>query len=339
MAGGNNRIIGKDARMALLAILSMMIFGSAFWAIVIALEDIPPVTLGFLRAAIAAVFMVGLYLFLGFVLKRRRWLDPEVIFLGGLKNKRMMLIVFGTAFFGTAVPNTLQNIGMLMMDPSSTSSLASLIQGIGPVFTIFLAWILLKERMGIWKVLGLVITIPCTIFLTTYSGEGLSFTSDDAIGGFLNLLTAVSYSISGILLKTALNRKADPVALLGMNSLLATIMLLPLITILWITGVEEHIGAFNISLESGLSLIYLSVCVYAVAAIIFYKVLRSGELSKLIFFVFLLPLFSVFLGYLLLGERLEPLQILAGLILLAGVWLAQRSKKGNRDRVVRPPKV
>ena len=317
----------------------MMIFGSAFWALVLALDDIPPITLAFLRALIAAIFMILMYLFLGLVLGRKRWLKRERFLYAGLKDRKHIFLIIGTAFFGMALPNIMQNVGMMMMDPSSTSSLASLIQGIGPIFTIFLAWIFLKERLGIWKIVGLLIAIPCTIVLTIYSRDGFSIGSDAAIGGILNLLTAISYAISGVLLKMVLNKGADPVSLLGLNSAFGALLLLPITLLVWILSIEEPIGYFSISLISGLSLFYLSVCVYAVAAIIWYKVIRWGDLSRVIFFIFLLPVFSVLLGYVLLGERLEVIQLLAGGLLLFGVWISQRSKKDKKPQLLRPPKV
>lgn len=269
-------MIERNDRSTILAIFSMMVFGTAFWAIVLALKDIPPVTLGFLRSAIAAVFMMSMYLFLGLVLNRRNLLRKEWWLFVRMKKRRYLLIVLGTAFFGAALPNILQNVGMMMMDPSTKSSLASLIQGVGPVFTIFLAWIFLKDKIGVWIFVGLLISIPCTIILTTYSGNGIDLGSDQVFGGVLNLLTAVSYSISGILLKMALNRKADPVALLGMNAFLGALFTLPVLMVVWIAGVEDPIRAFSMSLESFLALIYISVCVYAVAAIIWYRVLSTG---------------------------------------------------------------
>jgi drug/metabolite transporter (DMT)-like permease len=317
----------------------MMIFGSAFWAIVLALRDIPPITLGLLRALIAALFMVFLYLLLGSILGRKGWLRRDTFLMAGLNRKRHLVLVLGTAFFGTALPNIMQNIGMQLMDPSSTSSLASLIQGVGPVFTIFLAAIFLGERLGPWKIAGLVVAVPCTVVLTSYSPGGFQIGTDQFTGAVLNLMTAISYSIGGVLLKMVLNRGANPVALLGLNSVMGFLITLPVAIIMWILSIEDPCQILGLSLQSGLALFYISVCVYAVAAIIWYKVLRTGDLSRITFYVFLLPVFSVLLGYLLLGERLDLVQISAGIILLFGVWLSQRSKKDISTQAVRPPKV
>jgi drug/metabolite transporter (DMT)-like permease len=58
-----------------------------------------------------------------------------------------------------------------------------------------------------------------------------------------------------------------------------------------------------------------------------------GELSRVTFFVFLLPVFSYFVGYIMLDERLGTVQLMAGAILLAGVGISQvRRKKGIKTR-------
>lgn len=320
-----------------LAIFSMMVFGTSFWAIVIALEGIPPITLGFLRALIAFIFMILLFIFLRFFRGEGRWLRRKQFWYGGLKDERFIFMILGSAFFGTALPNMLQNTGMLMMDEGSTSSLASLIQGIGPVFTIVLAAVVLKERLGPWRTTGLVIAIPSTIVLTTYGTGGFDLGTDEAFGGFLNVLTALSYSISGLFLKSAFNRGAHPVSVLTLNSLFGAVFTLPFLLFFWFIGMEDPLVIIDISGIQVLSLLYLSVCVYAVAAIIFYKVMRNNDLSGVMFFVFLLPVFSTLLGYILLDERLSAIQVLAALVLLVGVFISQITGSKKKNQVFRAP--
>lgn len=322
----------------LLAILSMMIFGSAFWAIVIALDGIPPITLGFLRAFIAFIFMILLFLILKYFRNEKIWLTGKRFWLAGMSDRRYLFLIMGCAFFGTTLPNMLQNVGMLMMDEGSTSSLASLIQGAGPIFTIMLAAIILHERLGPWKITGLVIAIPSTIVLTTYGSGGFDIGSEEALGGFLNLLTALSYSFSGLFLKSSFNRGANPVSLLTMNAFYGTLFTLPFLIILWIIGLEDPTMIVRIDLAELLSLIYISICVYAIAAIIWYKVMKRSELSKVTFFVFLLPIFSTAMGYLLLDERLTAVQIAAALVLIVGVFISQRTIRRSKADILAPPR-
>ncbi len=316
--------------MAVLAVLTMVVYSTSFWALVVALEDIPPLTLGLLRSFLAFLFILGLFFTLAIFKGDNRFLRPRYLLFAGLKKRRFALLFFGTAVFGTVLPNIFQNIGMTMMDPSSTSSLASLLQSVSPVFTITLSWVILRERLTTWKVVGLAIAIPATAFLTTYDQSGFDLGSDETVGALLNLLTALCYSFSGLFLKKALNEGAEPISIIALNGSLGTLLLLPIAVIFWAVGAEDPLLAFDAGLPALLSLIYLSVCIYAATSIVWYRVIRSDELSRITFYVFLLPVFSYIFGYIMLGDRLSLVQTISGLVLLFAVYLAQL--RGNPFR-------
>jgi drug/metabolite transporter (DMT)-like permease len=331
MAPGSRRqdpVAGGIATMTLLALASMLLFGTSFWGLVIVLEDVPPVTLGLLRALLVGAFMLGV-LYAGSRYLGHSWMTRKrSLITAGIRGKRALMIAVSIALFSTALPNLFQNVGMTMMDPRSTSSLTALIQGISPVFTILLAFIFLRERMGPYKVIGLVIAIPATIVLTTYGAGGFSFDGSHTIGAFLNLLTAVSYSISGLLIKTALNRGARPINLVTVNAIYGMFFLFPPSLICWIAGWEDPTTLLSAGASTWLALFYVSIGLYGITAVIWYRVIRMGELSRVTFFVFLLPVFSYIIGYILLDERLGAVQLIAGVVLLAGVGISQVRKKG-----------
>jgi drug/metabolite transporter (DMT)-like permease len=277
---------------------------------------------------------LGLFLFLWAVRGERKYLRRESLFFAGLKDRRYAPLLVGTALFGTVIPNVLQNIGMKMMDPSSTSSLASLIQGVSPIFTILLAWMVLKERLTTWKVVGLALAIPATIVLTTYSQSGMDLGSEETVGALLNLLTALCYSLSGLFLKSALNKGAKPIPIIAVNSFLGTILLFPVTLVFWALGTEDPLVSLDAGPAALLSMVYLSVCIYAITAMVWYRVIRSDDLSRITFYVFLLPLFSYVFGYIMLGDRLSTVQVASGAVLLLAVYLAQL--RGNPLRGQRP---
>ncbi|MDG6225216.1 MAG: DMT family transporter [Candidatus Thermoplasmatota archaeon] len=317
-----------------IAILSMAMFGTSFWGIVLALRGIPPVTMAFLRPLIASISLICFFFIIG---KCRVLGGFRGLFTAGIGGRMPILPILGTAMFGSVLPNILQNIGMLMMDPGSTSTLASLIQGGGPVFTILLASVVLKERIGVFKVAGLFIVVPATFFLSAYSSEGFSLTSKETVGGLLNLLTAVSYSVSAMFLKIALNRGARPERLIIMNGLLAGLMTAPVLAVFCIAGWEDPASILNASAESLLALFYVSFGIYAVSGLLWYRAYRSDEVSRITFYVFLLPLFSAVWGYAMLGERLSPPQLAAGILVLVGVGIAQvRTRVRTRVNPIYP---
>jgi len=327
--GKNN----SDLKMTLIAVGTMLLFGTSFWALVVALDGIPPITLGLLRALFVTLFMLAVFIFMGKFLKRKGMLLRRNILTAGVKGNRPFLLVIMFALFSTVLPNLFQNIGLTMMDPSSTSSLAGFIQGVAPVFTIILAVIFLRERLGKWMFIGLMFSLPASAVLTTYGSGGFDLTSAETFGAFLNLLTALSYSISGILLKTALNRQARPIHLVFVNAFYGAVMLIPFALVAWLMGWEDPISMFGSGIEVWLALIFVSIGLYGITAALWYKVIRSGELSRLIFFIFLIPVFSYGVGYVMLDERLDAVQMISGLILLVGVGVSQiRGKKViNRD--------
>ncbi|MCK5774348.1 MAG: DMT family transporter [Thermoplasmata archaeon] len=325
------RVTGRRLILALrstpaMALFTMMLFGTAFYALVVALEDVPPVLLATTRSSLASVFLVGLLL----VFWERTTGTPrgdltvKRLATADMKGKGPIWLILGFALFSTLIPNVMQNVGMTMMDPSSTSSLSSLIQGIGPVLTIFLAAFILREHLDRWKVLGLTITLPATLILTTYGPSGFQLASDTTLGGLLNLGTAASYSISAIFLKSALNRGGNPILLVTVNMIIGSILIIPIQIMLMVIGWESPADLLNISFSSFLAIIYLSISIAAIASFIWYLVLQREKVSKAIFYIFLLPAFPVLLGYLLLGERLDIVQIAAGLSVLLGVFVSQR---------------
>ncbi|MBN1389080.1 MAG: DMT family transporter [Candidatus Thermoplasmatota archaeon] len=314
-------------RMSGLAILCMVLFGTSFWGLVLALEVIPPVTLGFLRAFLVSVFMLSMFFLLGRFGSRNGLFARKNLLLAGLEGKGGLVTVVCFAFFSTVLPNILQNLGMTMMDPGSTSSLTAMIQGVGPVFTIILAVIFLHEKLGPWKLAGLLVTVPAAMVLTTYGSGQWDLGSSETIGAFLNLITGLSYSISGLILKYAMNRGASPVHLVSVNAMYGAAILLPVTVFTWIMGWEGPAWIFHAGADVWLALFYISICLYGVTPTIWYRVIRSGELSRVGFFVFLLPVFSYLVGFFMLGDRLGPVQLGAGCVLLAGVGISQIRRK------------
>lgn len=324
--GTMGRIIRTLRSTPAMALFTMMLFGTALFGMVVALEDVPPVLLATTRSSLASVFLVGLLMIFwerATGIPRGNITFKRVV-TADLKGKGLIWIILGFALFSTLLPNIMQNVGITLMDPGSTSSLSSLIQGIGPVLTIFLAALILREHLDKWKVLGLVITLPATLILTTYGSSGFQLTSDTTIGGLLNLGTAISYSISAIFLKIALNRGGNPILLVAVNMIIGTILIIPIQIILISIGWESPADILHISLPSLLAVIYLSISISAIASFIWYLVLQREKVSKATFYIFLLPAFPVILGYLLLGERLDIIQVSAGLSVLLGVFISQR---------------
>ena len=122
-----------------------------------ALAEIPPLTLGLLRFAIASVCLVGL---LYARLPRGQRLPP--------RDERRRL--WGLAFI--AVP---LNQGFFLVGLSlSTAAHAALLYSLTPLFVLLLAWLALGESLGARGAIGLLFALGGTVFVLLQRGLDLS---------------------------------------------------------------------------------------------------------------------------------------------------------------------
>jgi drug/metabolite transporter (DMT)-like permease len=209
------------------------------------------------------------------------------------------------------IPNVSQNIGMQY----TTASTSSIIQASAPIFTIILAFIFLKESKKMSKIFGSIIAMTGVILLV--SGGRLEF-GGTTYGNVLILVSAVSYAISGIILKKGL-MEIKPSHLLSFETFFGFIFLVGA-TVLF--GDFQQILSFD--LYTWFLIGILAVFASAIAAILYYVVLADTELSKLIVFLYLIPLFAVVFSYFMLGEVISIQVLLFAVLIIFGVALAQK---------------
>ena len=222
------------------------------------------------------------------------------------------LILIGAAIFSIALPNIFQNIGMQY----TTASTSSIIQSSSPIFTIFLAIIFLREKLTSNKILGATIAFVGTILLVT--GGKLSL-SGQIYGNILILLSAISYSISGVIVKKAL-LKVTPLTLVVIETMLGLIILF------FITIFFEPINILGLSIRAWVVIIVLSIFPNFLAILIWYKLLKITELSKLINLVYLMPVITIFFSYFLISEVVNIQTIILAILVIFGVVLTQMEK-------------
>ncbi|MEA3560078.1 MAG: DMT family transporter, partial [Candidatus Thermoplasmatota archaeon] len=126
--------------------------------------------------------------------------------------------------------------------------------------------------------------------------------------------------------------------LVTVNSFFGVLFLIPITFIFIATGMESINWIGGVSIEGILALLYCSIGLYGIIAILWFELIKRSELSRITFFIFLIPLFSYFIGYIMLDERLTSAQLIAGLILLAGVGISQVRRKviNPNIKMVRP---
>ncbi|MCD6146810.1 MAG: DMT family transporter [Thermoplasmata archaeon] len=290
----------KKVEIVALAITASIMWGASFPVIKIGLENVPPVLFGTLRYVIA----VPLFLLLSLVLYGKK--------LFSIRDDIPLFIALGLV--GVTMPTVLQNYGMM----HTTAYMSSILQSTGPVFTVLLAAYFLKEKLTWYKTAGIIIASA-----GTYLALDIHFSSlGSSVGNALVLLSAVSYAVGGIIAKTCLNRGYKPVQILMLSSLFGTAVLVV------ITPFSGNIS-LGFSAETWGLILFLAVVSTFLPYTLWYAAMEKTELSRLSFFVYLIPVFATIFSYFMIGERITWLAVLAAAIIITGITIAQTHRNLN----------
>lgn len=288
----------------LLAVLVAAVWGVNFVIIDVGLDHFPPLlfsALRFLVAALPAVFFV----------RRPKVAFGWVIAVG---------LVLGVVKFG------LLFIGMRQGMPAGLSSLVLQVQA---VFTAGLAMVLLNERPGWVRLVGMTVAL---------GGIGVAAFDQGAsgpIGAFvLVVLAAAAWGLSNIL-----TRKAAPPDALSWMVWISLIPPLPLIALsLLFEGPQAGADALRgLDLTGFGTLLYVAWLATIFGFGVWGFLLRQYDASTVAPFSLLVPVFGMSAAALLLGEGVSPLGWLAGTLLIGGVALTSLSGARRSDTAVAVP--
>jgi len=264
-------------------------------------NGVPPVTL----AAMRAIVFIPILVFL--LIKQGRKYIPV--------SKEDWLIYLSIGLFTIILPGILQNTGMMY----TTASLSSIIQTSGPIFTIIFAIVILNESADKKKIVGSICALIGTIFLVISLDNNINLFDSSVYGNFLILLSGVSYAISSIITKKGLERK-NPLQILGFSSLVGFIVLSV------ISSFERPLDVIiNLSIETWFAIFLLVIFPSFIALLFWYEAMINEEISRLVIYVYLMPVFAVIFSYILIGEIISIQTLLFAVLIIVGVALAQKN--------------
>jgi len=288
------------------AISAVALWGLAFPLIQIGLDSFSPVLLGFLRFVLASALMMLIISF--------RYSLRTVV--ATIRNEWKPLTVLGLLY--VTVPNIAQNVGL----EHGTSSIASVIQSSGPVMTLLFAVLLLKETMNRNKALGTVVAMSGTVMLVASSG--ISLGDEDFVSSLLILVSATSYGLAWVSAKRMLERN-PPTLIIGLSLLFGTALLALAVPF------ERPLVA-EVDMWSATNLVVLGFLCGSVSSLFYFSSLEKREVSKMAFFIYLMPVFASAFAWTLRSEGVEVWTAFCGLIIVVGIALANRNGASRQDR-------
>jgi drug/metabolite transporter (DMT)-like permease len=187
------------------------------------------------------------------------------------------------------------------------------------LITIIAAWVL-KERLNIYKIAGLVLGITGAVILIS-SGQSSGTGENVLLGDLLVLINAVSYTFYFILVKP-LMLKYNPVQVIRLIFTYGLLMILPFgwtefIAIEWNSFGATEYACITLVTVCGTFLAYL-FNVYGI------KVLGASVAGA---YIYIQPVFAAVIAMIFLKESLEPYKILAAVLIFTGVFLCNKKIK------------
>jgi drug/metabolite transporter (DMT)-like permease len=280
-------------------LLAMVLWGSSFVALKIAFRAYDPIVVIFGRMAVASM---------GFLLLGR-WILSSVKFRWS-DLKYMLFMAFCEPclyylFEAQAIEHT-------------SASQAGMITAVFPILVALAAGWLLKESVGSNTWLGCLMAAVGVCWLTLESVPSEA-APNPVLGNFLEFIAMVCATGYTITLKR-LCRRYSPFFLTAMQAFVGSVFYLPLV-FLPSTQLPLHFET-----ASGVAIIYLGAVISLGAYGLYNFGLKHLPAHQATAYVNLIPVFSIFWGWMVLDESLTGAQYLAALLVMAGVYEAQRRR-------------
>jgi drug/metabolite transporter (DMT)-like permease len=269
-------------------VLLASLWGASFLFIRIAVAPLGPFLLMDLRVLIAS----GTLMLYAFFLRR----------LPDLQKRWKEYLLLGT--INSAIPFTLIATSELYI----TSSLAAILNATTPMFTAVVAALWLKDPLTWKKGAGLLLGFIGVTILVGWSPVPMEEKVLLAIGAML--AASFSYAIGGVYAKKTFP-DASPLAMAIGQLTGAAVALLPAAAV---TAPSARFTLFGTAATLGLAILST-----AVAYLLYFRLLHNVGPTKTMTVTFLVPLFSLLWGVLLLDEPLGAGVITGFLLICAGI--------------------
>jgi drug/metabolite transporter (DMT)-like permease len=287
------------------ATLAVIFWGVSFVATKIAIQEVSPATVVWLRFAMG-IFVLGLA-----VLLRRQFVLPA----GGDLPYFALL-----GFLGITFHQWLQSTGLQTAQATTTSWIVATT----PIFMALLGWLMLKESLRWLQMLGIGVAFLGVLLVVT-GGDLASLAQGKfgTYGDFLVLISAPNWALFSVLSRKGLQK--HPASLLVFYVMIFG-WLFTSVLFLFGSGWTE---IANLTWKGWLAISFLGVFCSGISYVFWYDALAVLPVAQTGAFVYLEPFVTVVVAAFVLDEPLLLAGVLGGLAILGGVWLVQSGGKGK----------
>lgn len=285
----------KTRYVAQLLLLSA-VWGVSFLMIRIADVAFPPVWVGWLRSATGAAFL---------------W----IVLLMGQKKlppRRLFFSLFLVALTNNALPFFCFAWGERIVP----SSVAAVINGTTPIWTLLLSLAIARTRAQMHTILGVLLGFAgVAIVVTSQQSDNSGSTGhQQLLGAVVIAVGALGYAVATVIAKAKL-QGLDPIGLATTQLSLSALMLTP------VALLGPHPA--QIPLSSVLAVLVLGLAGSGIAYLLYYNLLAHVSATQVTAVTYLLPLWGMVWGS-VAHESIAPIAYVGAVIVVLGLVLLNR---------------
>ncbi|HCV4198355.1 TPA: DMT family transporter [Staphylococcus aureus] len=272
-------------------LFTIILWGSAFPMIKIALNDFSAESLSAFRLILATIILLPFVII-------KKLPTPEL---------RDIPVIFILGFCGFVIYHTALNFGETLI----SAGISGILVSTTPIFSSALAYIFLKEHFSKWNWLS---SLVAFIGISIISISKDDYTTINVLGVFIILLASFSESLYFTFQKKYIEKYGF------IAFTLYTIMASSPFMLIFIPEIINDIHGATFT--SIVSVLYLAIFPTIIPYVLLAYIVKSVGVSDATMSLCLTPIVSLLLSYLLLDELPTTLAIIGGIITLLGVSLS-----------------
>jgi Predicted permease, DMT superfamily len=291
----------SERKIYFLMVLTTIFWAGAFIAAKLSVPFIPAFTLTFLRFSIASIILFFVIIYKEKQIYKLKKKDIPVFLFTGIIGMFGYHILFFTALKYTTAINS------------------SIIGASNPIITTILCIIFLKDKITYKRFLGIVLSF-IGVFLTITNANLSAISNIDFNKGDLLMLIAVLFWAAYSVYSKKVMPNYSPITLTFYSFLFCTIFLIPFV------AYENPIKFISkVPYYSYIAVIYMSIFPSVIGYLVQQMAIKEIGPSKTSIFINLVPVFSIILSVLILGETATVIKLFTTFLIIVGVYICQKS--------------
>lgn len=261
-----------------------------------------PVTIIIIRLVISSLFLFG-FIYLSGAYQKIERSDIKYIFLSALFNPFLYFLF--------------ENYGL----KHSTPTIAAVIIATIPVFSPFVAYLTFRERLTWVNIAGIIISFSGVMILLI--NKDFTFSVDLRGVGYLFGAVFSALLYSAMLRRLTLRYSA--LTLVANQNLIGIVLFLPIFLLFDFHSAMQ----VRVNLEIVAAFLLLAILASSAAFVFFAHSVKLIGISKSNIFSNLIPVFTAVFAYLLYDEIFTMKKVTGIIVVIAGVYLSEMSRKTN----------